>query len=116
MENAMFQRVSKAFLCLFVLFASLAAWAGEVHWIDVRSESEFAAGHVEGAINIPHTEITARIAEVTSNKDARLYLYCRSGRRSAFAADELTGLGFSDVVNVGGLADAEKKAGQLKAP
>ena len=70
----MFQRVSKSLLCLYVLFASLAAWAGEVHWIDVRSESEFAAGYVEGAINIPHTEITARIAEDTSNRDAGMYL------------------------------------------
>ncbi len=107
-------RVSIALLFLSVLFTPVAAWAGEVHWIDVRSESEFAAGHVEGAVNIPHTEITARIAEVTTNKDARLYLYCRSGRRSAFAADALTGLGFSDVVDVGGFEDAQKKAEQLE--
>ena len=112
----MFSRLSKNLLCLSVLFTSIAAWAGEVHWVDVRSESEFASGHVEGAANIPHTEIADRIAEVTSNKDARLYLYCRSGRRSAFAADVLTGLGFSDVVDVGGFEGAQKKAGQLRAP
>lgn len=112
----MVHRVSATFLCLSFLFACFAALADEIHWIDVRSEGEFAAGHVEGAINIPHTEITAHIAEVASNKDARLYLYCRSGRRSAFAADALAGLGYSDVVDVGGFEDAQKKAEQLKAP
>lgn len=110
----MVPRGSKILLCLFALITSTVAWAGEVHWIDVRSESEFAAGHVEGATNIPHTEIADRIAEITSNKDAQLYLYCRSGRRSAFAADVLTDLGFSDVVDVGGFEDAQKKAEDLK--
>ena len=96
---------------LFALSLGAPAWAGEeVIWIDVRSASEFASGHVDGAVNIPHTEIVQRIGEVTEDKEATLYLYCRSGRRSGIAADALQQAGFVDVVNVGGLDDALKRA------
>ncbi len=111
----MFLRVSKPLVGLAVLLLSLSAWAGEVHWIDVRSAGEFESGHVAGAVNIPHTEIAERIAEVTRDKDASLYLYCRSGRRSSIAADVLAGLGFSDVTDVGGYREALEKAEQLQA-
>jgi len=95
---------------LISLLASLPVWAGEAYWIDVRSHDEFAAGHVEGAVNIPHTEIADRIAEVTSDKDKPLYLYCRSGRRSGIAMDVLQQMGYSNTINVGGYEDAQKKA------
>lgn len=112
----MFSPVSKSLFCLLFLLLSVPAWALETHWIDVRSADEFMSGHVDGAVNIPHTEIANRIAEVTDNRDARLYLYCRSGRRSGIASDVLTEMGFSAVENVGGLAAAEKKAAQLNTP
>lgn len=100
--------------CLFLLFAlalSATTWAGEeIYWVDVRSASEFASGHVEGAVNIPHTEIVARIGEVTDDKDATLYLYCRSGRRSGIALDALQQAGYLGAVNVGGLDDAQERA------
>jgi phage shock protein E len=99
---------------LVALLFTVSAWAGEAHWIDVRSAEEFAAGHVENAVNIPHTEIGERIAEVTENRDATLYLYCRSGRRSGIAADVLEQAGFTHAVNVGGFEDAMKKAGQTE--
>lgn len=111
----MLRRVSKPLAGLIVLLISLSAWAGEGYWIDVRSEREFESGHVDGAVNIPYTEIADRIAEVTEDKDARLYLYCRSGRRSAIAADALADLGFSDVTDVGGFREALEKAKQLEA-
>jgi len=109
----MFSPVSKTLFCLLFLLLSVPAWASETHWVDVRSADEFKAGHVEGAVNIPHTEIAARIAEVTANKDAQLYLYCRSGRRSGIASDVLSEMGFSAVENVGGFEAAQKKAAQL---
>ena len=99
---------------LAALVLSVSAWAGESHWIDVRSANEFAAGHVEGAINIPHTEIGERIAEVTDNRDATLYLYCRSGRRSGIATDVLRKAGFTGAVNIGGFEDAMDKAAQTE--
>ena len=95
---------------LAAMALSISALAGESHWIDVRSANEFAAGHVDGAVNIPHTEIGERIAEVTDKHDATLYLYCRSGRRSGIALDVLTQAGYTGAVNVGGLEDAMKKA------
>ena len=106
----------KPLVLLAALLMTAACWAGEPIWIDVRSAGEFDGGHVEGAVNIPHTEIVERIAEVTENKDATLYLYCRSGRRSGIAADALSEAGFSNAINIGGLEDAMKKAAGQPTP
>lgn len=104
-------------LCLlFSLAAACSLWAGEAFWIDVRSAEEFAAEHVSPAVNIPHTEIAARIAEVTTDKDALIYLYCRSGRRSGLAKDALEQAGYTNVVNLGGLQDAQRAAARLESP
>lgn len=111
----MSKSASTLLILLVSLFISLPLWAGESHWIDVRDPNEFSAGHVEGAINIPHTEIASGIGAVTENKDADLYLYCRSGRRSGLAANVLREMGFTNVVNVGGYHDAEKKAAEMTA-
>ena len=94
------KRSSLASIALALLFASALAWAGEPIWIDVRSPGEFDSGHVEGSINIPHTEIVERIGEVTADKDATLYLYCRSGNRSEEAGKLLIEHGFRHVYNV----------------
>jgi phage shock protein E len=99
---------SLAIACLLTL--STVAWAGDAHWIDVRTADEFSAGHVDDAVNIPYGEITERIAEVTQNKDELIYVYCRSGRRSGIAKDMLDEAGFTNVVNLGGLEDARKAA------
>jgi phage shock protein E len=102
-------------LCLLLsLFSSGNLWAGEIFWIDVRSAEEYATEHVSPAVNIPHTEIAARIGEVTTDKDAEIYLYCRSGRRSGLAKDALEQAGYTKVVNVGGLQDAQHMAAQLE--
>ena len=107
----MLKNLRKSVFLLLALVMSTTAWAGEdILWIDVRSASEYASGHVDGAVNIPHTEIVERIGEVTDDKDATLYLYCRSGRRSAAATDALQQAGFVDVVNIGGLDDALERA------
>lgn len=89
--------------------------AGEAHWIDVRSAEEFAAGHLSGAIHIPYTEIAERIDEVTTDKDAPIYLYCRSGRRSGIAQSALQQAGYTRVTNLGGLEDARVTAAKLEA-
>lgn len=103
-------------LCLLTaLVFSASLWANEAVWIDVRSADEFAAGHVPDAVNIPYTEIESRIGEVTDDKDAVIYVYCRSGRRSGIAQSTLEQAGFTQVVNQGGLADARKKAAELTA-
>lgn len=88
-------------LCSLLLsLANLPVLADPI-WIDVRSAAEFQQGHLPGAINIPHTDIASRIQQVTSDKNARIQLYCRSGRRSGLAEAELKKLGYQHVVNAG---------------
>ncbi len=60
--------------------------------VDVRTPGEFAAGHVEGATNIPVDELDARMAEIPSERP--VVVYCRSGRRSAHAAASLEARGY----------------------
>lgn len=71
--------------------------------IDVRTPEEFASGHVTGAVNIPveAADFSDRIAEL--DPKASYLVYCRSGRRSAIAADIMAQAGFTDVVDAGGL-------------
>lgn len=72
------------------------------HWVDVRTPQEYAGGHVDAASNIPHTEIAQRIAEITTDKNAEINLYCRSGRRSGIATSILKQMGYTNVHNRGG--------------
>lgn len=77
--------------------------------IDVRSAGEFSGGHIEGAINIPHTVISKEIAlhEVDKTKVV-IVVYCRSGARSSAAKKSLEGAGYTNVINGGGLRDMRK--------
>lgn len=106
--------VFSTFFLALCLFVAMPLSAADPTWIDVRTAEEFAAGHVEGAINIPYTEIVDRIGVVTLDQDAVLYLYCRSGRRSGIAADALEQAGFTGAVNIGGLGEAQEKAAAMK--
>jgi len=83
----MFPQFNSKFLalCLALIFP-IAASANEPLWIDVRSATEYSQGHVEQALNIPYTEISEGIAELGTDKDAVIYLYCRSGRRRISSA------------------------------
>jgi phage shock protein E len=97
--------------------ATCIAFAGDITWIDVRTADEFKQQHVEGAVNIPYDEIDAGIASLHLDKNSAIYLYCRTGRRSGIARDSLDALGYTGVVNVGGLETALAKAEKtLAAP
>jgi phage shock protein E len=76
--------------------------------IDVRSKSEFASGHVTGAVNLPLEVVAEKIATVAPDKDAPVFLHCLSGTRSAMAARKLRALGYTQVFNLGSLARATK--------
>jgi len=82
-----------------------------VYVVDARTEGEWKAGHIKGAILIPYDEIKERIAEVTTNKSAHIALYCRSGRRSGIALKSLQKLGYRNVKNLGSFDDARKNLG-----
>lgn len=68
--------------------------------IDVREPSEFARGHVEGAINVPPSEIMSGAKSLQAvAKDEKLVLYCLSGARSNASMHYLQRLGFTNLVN-----------------
>ncbi|WP_306518247.1 rhodanese-like domain-containing protein [Rheinheimera sp.] len=94
--------------------AAQAQQAETAIWIDVRTAEEYNAGHLQGAVHIPHEQIADKIAAVTADKNAVIYLYCRSGRRSGLALESLQALGYSKVVNAGGYEalKAKKTTGQ----
>jgi len=70
--------------------------------VDVRTPQEFSAGHVEGAINIPHMDVEKRLSEFGENLDRQIVLYCRSGNRSGLAQQSLKALGYQRVFNAAG--------------
>lgn len=92
---------------LALALACAGVWAKSVV-IDVRTPTEYAADHIEGAINIEHTRIAEEIAKAGVGKDDRVILYCRSGRRSGMALETLKTLGFSKAENAGGIGQARK--------
>jgi len=76
--------------------------------VDVRSPEEYGQDHVAGATNLPLDQLSERVREVFPDKDQPLLLYCRSGRRSALAQNQLSRLGYSRVWNLGGLDRARR--------
>lgn len=73
--------------------------------LDVRRPDEFAEGHIPGAINVANETIgTDEIPELP-NKDQLIMVYCRSGRRSKEASEKLVKLGYTNIVEFGGILD-----------
>ena len=73
--------------------------------LDVRRPDEFAAGHIPNAINVPNETIgNDEIAELP-DKDQLIMVYCRSGRRSKEASEKLVKLGYTNIVEFGGILD-----------
>lgn len=70
--------------------------------IDVRTEAEYNAGHVAGAINMSHDTIEENIAFLEQYKSSEIVVYCRSGRRTAIAIDVLAKNGFSNLQHLTG--------------
>ena len=75
--------------------------------IDARTQEEYDEGHIPGAILIPEYEIADRAEKELPDKDQLILVYCRSGRRSKIAAEELVKLGYTNVKEFGGIIDWE---------
>ena len=73
--------------------------------IDARTEEEFSEGHIKGAIMIPEYEISNRAEKELPDKNQLILVYCRSGRRSKIASEELVKLGYTNVKEFGGIID-----------
>ena len=73
--------------------------------LDVRTPEEFADGHIPGAINIPNESIGENDITELPDKEQRIYVYCRSGNRSKQASAKLVNLGYTNVIEIGGIID-----------
>ena len=73
--------------------------------LDVRTQEEYDEAHIDGAILIPDYEINAKAESILKDKNQLILVYCRSGRRSKLAAEELVKLGYTNVKEFGGIID-----------
>jgi rhodanese-related sulfurtransferase len=77
--------------------------SGEAHvLVDVREESEWAAGHAKGAVHMGKGVIERDIEGKVPKRDTKLVLYCGGGYRSALAADALQKMGYTDAISLDG--------------
>lgn len=77
----------------------------EVVILDVRTVQEYQEGHIEGAILIPDYDLERLAAEYLPDKEAKILVYCRTGRRSENASRLLIEMGYKDVYDFGGIVD-----------
>jgi phage shock protein E len=70
--------------------------------LDVRTVEEFEQGHIPNAVNIPHKELEARLAELSGAKNTQVVIYCRSGRRAKVAKQVLVKSGFNQLDHLSG--------------
>ena len=73
--------------------------------LDTRTQEEYDESHIPGAILIPHDEITQKAESVLTDKNQMILVYCRSGRRSKLAAEDLVALGYTNIKEFGGIID-----------
>ena len=73
--------------------------------LDVREQEEYDEGHIPGAILIPYGQIPEKAEQLLQDKDQLLLVYCRSGRRSKIAAESLVELGYTNIMEFGGIID-----------
>ena len=92
-------------------YRRLAAGAEPFVLVDVREDSEWAAGHAAGAIHLSKGVIERDIEKTIPDKSAKLVLYCGGGFRSALAADNLNKMGYANVISLDGGWKAWNEAG-----
>lgn len=73
--------------------------------LDVRRPDEYSEGHIPNAINIPNEEISTSEIRELPDRAQLILVYCRSGRRSKEAAEKLVKLGYTNIVEFGGILD-----------
>ena len=73
--------------------------------LDTRTQEEYDESHIPGAVLIPYDEILGKAEYVLSDKNQLILVYCRSGRRSKLAAEDLVKLGYTNIKEFGGIID-----------
>ena len=70
--------------------------------LDVRTREEYAAGHIDTAVNLPHDELERRLGEIPGDKSSEIVVYCRSGKRARIAEKILVEKGYKNVKDLAG--------------
>lgn len=78
---------------------------GDYIILDVRRADEFAEGHIPGAINIANENIKDTEPVELKDKNQTIYVYCRSGNRSRQASAKLAAMGYTNIIEFGGIMD-----------
>lgn len=73
--------------------------------LDTRTQEEYDTGHIPGAIVLPYDEVPEKAEGILTDKNQLILVYCRSGRRSKLAADDLVKLGYTNIMEFGGIID-----------
>lgn len=77
----------------------------EIILLDVRTQLEYDAEHIEGTTLVPLDDISEKASEIIPDQEKVYYVYCRSGNRSATAAQLLVDMGYENVYDLGGIID-----------
>ena len=83
----------------------MMSWETNYIILDVRTPEEYRDGHIPGAINIPNEDIGTKEPSELPDKDQLILVYCRSGNRSKQASRKLAELGYTNIVEFGGIID-----------
>ena len=73
--------------------------------LDVRTQEEYNSGHIPGALCIPNEEILSTQPDELPDKEQLILVYCRSGNRSKQASEKLAAMGYTNIVEFGGIID-----------
>lgn len=73
--------------------------------LDVRTQEEYDSGHIKDAVLLDSGDVSVKAATVIPDKDATILVYCRSGNRSATASKQLIEMGYTKVMDFGGIID-----------
>ena len=79
--------------------------AGGAVILDVRTQEEYDAGHIDGSLRLEYNDFDEKLEEVLPDKNMQILIYCRSGNRSRIATEYLVSKGYTDVYDFGGIND-----------
>lgn len=97
--------VKKGFILFALLLTSGSLFAKE-YWIDVRVQQQYQYKHLDGARNLPLSDLRQKIGRIVKDKDDTIHLYCNSGNQSSIAKNMLDQLGYKNVIDEGGFEEA----------
>jgi rhodanese-related sulfurtransferase len=102
-------KIKKILLFILILIVQEDLFASEDLILDVRTDNEWNNGFIQDAKHIPISDLKERLNEIQAFKDQPIFTYCAAGKRAERAKNILIENGFTNVTNLGGIADASKE-------